>query len=468
MMMEIEKEPTGNDNAGEEDLKQLKNERVPEQGQEVNALTVDLTPTQTEITHKEQLSESKELAKLLELLTSDDKAETVLMLTDYFKIKKLENLFTFEEDPQKLSQEIWSIEEKIRTIKVPEDMPDATKSIRESLLSTVLSGKVSAEVILDRLNGEITVSKQAGEEVGDYENSDNLAAFFRVEGGVSSIYLYEKSMDNDNDPNHHFQHELGHIFAETGAIWDQEVFLSFLQAVAEMDDAKIAQIAEQASELSAIYNLIKNPDQAIFFRPYIKEKLSQLGSLEEGKLPQARITAAKEIIAEMTAFYLESADDELSYFNARLKYIGGDVVGLLKNTVGPADFDSFKEQNDLDGRKPTAKEVFEFIKGRPEFQADFQAQQSIIEKMESAFKDRGGNIKPISETMSAGETVSYADGDFGDTDQLLIKPGASGSISGGDHDSPAIGGQATPDSPLAMVWSAATGQKETFKTPLSQ
>lgn len=461
------REPTLHNNAGEEDLEQFVPRENPE-GQELDSSQeVEINPSQTELTHREQLSESGELAYLLELLKNDDKQAIISILTDYFKIKKLEKLFPFEEDPEKLSQEIWSIEGKIRTIKVPEDMPDATKSIRESLLSTVLSGKVSAEMILDRLNGEITVSKQAGEEVGDYENPDNLAAFFKVEGGVSSIYLYEKSMDDNNDPNHHFQHELGHIFAETGAVWDQEVFSDFLQAVATMDDAKISEMEEQAPELVAIYNLIKNHDQAVFFRPYIKEKLSQLGSLEEGQLPQARMTAAKEIIAEMTAFYLESADDELSYFNARLKYIGGDVVELLKDTVGPADFYSFKEENDLEG-KLTAKEVFEFIKGRPEFQADFQAQQSIIEKMKSAFKDRGGNIKPISETMSAGETVSYADGDFGDTDQLLIKPGASGSISGGDHDSPAIGGQATPDSPLAMLWSAATGQKETFKTPLSQ
>lgn len=426
---------------------------------------IGLAPSRLELAHQEGISETKELAKLLELIENDNPEEIIATLTDYFKIKQLNGLFQFEQDPQKLSQEIWSIEEKIRSIKTPDNMPDAPKIIRESLIATVLSGKVSAKAILDRLNGEITISNQAGKEVGNYTNPEKLAAFFTVESGVSSLYLYDNALSED--PEHHFQHELGHIFAETGAIWDQEIFLDFLQAVAEMDDAKIAQIGQQAPELAAIYNLIKNPDQAIFFRPYIKEKLSKLGSLDQEQLPQARITAAKEIIAEMTSFYLESANDELSYFNIRLKYLGGDAIELCKQMLTPERFDQFKEQYDLEGRKLTAAELFEFIKSTPEFQSDLLAQKKIIEKMQVAFENRGENIKPMSE-MTAETAAAYADEDLGDLDQLYFRS-STGGISGGDHDFSLSGGGGTQtESPLSLIWEIATGQKESFKTPFSQ
>jgi hypothetical protein len=466
-MMEMQ-EPTGETRDEQENLSQLESESSPPQ--EATTTKFNLAPTKAENNHNEELSESKELARLLALTTSDDPEESVALLANYFKIKKAEGLFAFEEDPERLAQEIRSIEEKIKTIEFSEDLKEEEKtgfenSVREALISTVLSGKVSAETILGRLNS-VTISKTAGEEIGEYDGDiGNLAAFFKVEAGVSSLYLYEKA--TSEDPTHHFQHEMGHIFAETGAIWDQEVFLNFLEAVSEMDEAKIKQIAEQAPELIAIYNLIKDPNQAIFFRPYIKDKLSELGSLEEGQLPQARMTAAKEIIAEMTAFYLESADSELSYFNARLQYLGGDAIELCKKIIMPEKLELLIDEGGSGTKKTlTTEEIFDFIKNTPEFKADFEAQRLIIAKMKNAFDNRGSNIKPMSETMATGETISYADENFGDDNQLIFRPGAGGSISGGDHDTSFGNGQ-SPESPLAMVWSTATGQKESLKTPLS-
>lgn len=424
---------------------------------------VETARVHDESVFQEQVLEASKLATYLEWITANTEfsgVDAIPQLTSYFKIKQRSpGIYNFAEAGT-LAQEIWSIEEKVRGVKAEGIKPETIKSIREGLFASVLSGKVGAKAILERLNGDIVISENPGDEVGNYQNPENLAAFFEIEGGISNVYLYQRPAEKDSTgQQHHLQHELGHLFAETGAIWEQGVFLDFLDAVSKMDDAKIAEIAEQAPELASIYHLVKNPQEAVFFRPYIQDKLAEISTLQGEAQEGARCTAAKEIIAEMTAFFIGSANSELSYFNARLEMVGGNTMELLRQVLSPERFDTFKEQYDLEGKSLTAEDVLDFIKSAPEFQAEFQAQKAFLTKMQDAFAQRGQNIKPMSETMKIKESMAYADEDFGDYDELYFTQ-AGGGISGGDHDSISSGGQTSQTgNPFSAVWDFVTGTK---------
>jgi len=419
-----------------------------------------------EFRRQEQICEAAALATYLEgITTALSEDEAIGQLTDYFEQKqKFPDLYNFAEAGT-LAREIWSIEEKVRAISAEGIKPEVRQSIRESLLAVVLSGKLSAEAVLERLNGRLAIAESPGDEIGDYQNPENLAAFFTVENDRSNVYLYGNFISEDSaKQRHHLQHELGHLFAETGAIWDQRVFLAFLNAVSTMDDAKIAEIAEQAPELANIYHLIKSPQEAIFFRPYIRDKLNALPELPDAQKSQARVTAAKEIIAEMTAFYLGSANSELSYLNARLAMVGDDTMELLRQILSPERFDTFKERYDLEGKSLGTEDVLDFIKSAPEFQAEFQAQETFLKKTEQAFAQRGNNIRPMGETMKIEESTAYADEYFDDWDELYFPP-ISGGISGGDRKFSYSGGQTSPTKdPITAIWDFITGNKEPSPT----
>lgn len=418
---------------------------------------------QKEVTHNEQISETAKLAAYLESISDSSEftgVDAIHQLTGYFKIKqKSLDLYQFA-PPEVIAGEIWKIEERVRDIAGKTKL-EAVRSIREGLLAAILSGKVSAEVILARLNGQIIISEKPGEEIGkykDHEDPANIAAFFTIKDGVSNVYLYQGFMnENPAIQQHHIQHEMGHLFAETGSIWPREQFLEFLDAVSTMDDSAIERITPEAPELASIYRMIKNPQEAVFFRDYIQRKLKEISTLPDAKKPQARVIAAKEIIAEMTAFYLGSADDELSYFNARLAMVGKDKVDLIKSILSPERLEAFNAQHDIE--QMTTQDVYDFIRSAPEFQLDFQMQQQFLAKMNQVFEQRGQDIRPMSETMQSDQHILYADGYLDDWD--TIPPPSSNAGLGQPL---STGGQAKSEEVFTKMWDFITGNKKVSST----
>ena len=412
---------------------------------------------QREAIHNEQISEASKLASYLESISDSSEftgVDATRQLAGYFRIKQRSlDLYQFA-PPETIAGEVWKIEEKVRAIS-GEVKPEIIRSIREGLLAAVLSGKVSAEAILDRLNGEIVISENPGEEIGEYKDPENIAAFFTIRDGVSNVYLYQGFInENPAIQQHHLQHEMGHLFAETGSIWSREQFLEFLDAVSTMDDRAIEEIAQEAPELASIYQMIKNPQEAVFFRDYIQRKLREVSSLPDAEKPQARVSAAKEIIAEMTAFYLGSADGELSYFNARLAMVTTDKMQLIKSILSPERLGEFNTQHDIE--KMTTQDVYEFISSAPEFQLDFQMQQQFLAKLNQAFEQRGQNIRPMSETIQPDQSVFYADGYLDDWDTVTSVPASAGI----GQSSPAAGEQGQNENPFAKLWDFITGSKK--------
>ncbi len=432
----------------------------PEQDVTADERVIETTESQAdkaELIYRAEISDIHAISNFLENLSNQfSPEEAISLLTSYFLQKQQRSeMFSFE-NPVKLAKEVWSIETRIRSIDVPSDKKEAISSIREGLLASILSGKISAQAVLSRLNGDIIISDSPGEETKDYEVDTKLAAFYTIDNGRSNIYLYESFFSQgERLQQHHLNHELGHLFAESGAIWEQRVFIEFLEAVGNKDDAKINSLAAEAPELVAVYQIINNPHEAIFFRPYIKSRLAK--ALESGN-PDDRIIAAREMIAEIIGFYLESANSEISFFNARLELSGMDAYEMCRTLLPPAKFDQLTEQYDLEGKSLTVEDAFEILRDLPEFEAEFKMQKFFLERLASSFENRGANIKPMEESMNVDRSVEYADEEFGDYDNLYQNHSGS-AISGGDHDTSASSGRQA-ENPFNTIWEFVTGGKK--------
>ena len=362
-------------------------------------------------------TESAELARYVGLSKQDNPAELTSSLRGYFDDRR--ELFNAQ-DPQALAQEIVNLEQSfIANIEAQIDAQfpslegakreQAIHSIREVLYSTILGGQLSFEKISNLISRGVVIKTIPGGEARSAAtgyDKDKMLALCRGDSNGTSIYLYESFIAADAaSQTHVLRHEIGHILTENGGIWSNDVLNAFYAAARNPTPETIGKFREYP-ELAEILKVLANPEnQGLIWNHYIRERLDALGKIEPSTRPAEQVKVANELLAEMTAYFMEYRQSEASYLSRRLQFVSRDDLEsyILKNTGVQS-----LEQLGLPAN-PSPQEIIRNLATRPELSTLFAANSAWYKKLNGSLMSGGKQVE-------AQNREFYDEDEFGDDD----------------------------------------------------
>jgi len=409
-------------------------------------------------------SEPRELAKSVDRFSHEGLDGA---LDSYFESKKAEGLFEFAE-AQELSSDIILIEQRIIVPikeKIALEFPDAEPKkieeaivgVREGLYSIVLSGHLTAEKLLSKI-GAIIIKKTPGAEFQEQSfDKTKAAAYYTLEGGQATIYLYGVFFENEGPDAkaHHVRHEISHILCESGDIWPQEVYYQFLEAAQYPTDENIQVISQTAPALAEILKVLREPQKhSAIWSKYIRGRLQAIESLPPDQQGKEKIQVARELVAEMTSYFLEYGKSEETYLGRRLQF--GEptaVVDYLKTQAGCSTREEFCAKYELSATA-TPQEILAAISDKEEFAPLLRANKLWFSHLKERFGERGKNIQS---GIPQEITQEYADDFFFEDDYEILSPASTGYL--GKEDNTAGLTAKKAENPIVAVWDFLTGRK---------
>lgn len=362
-------------------------------------------------------TESSGLAEYVGLSKQENPAELTSPLQGYFEGRR--DLFDAK-DPQALAQEIVNLEQSfIANIEaqIEAQFPSledgkkqqAIHSIREVLYSTILSGHLTVEKISKLINKGVVIKTVPGSEARSAAtgyDKDKILALCQGDSRGTSIYLYENFVTADADSQTHvLRHEIGHIVTENGGIWSNEALNAFYAAT-QNPTAETIENFRDYPELAEILKVLADPEnKGLIWNHYIRERLDALAKIESSSRPAEQVKVANELLAEMTAYFMEYHQSEASYLSRRLQFVSrSDLKSFIFKNTGVQSW----EQLGLSAN-PSAQEIMRNLAMRPELSTLFAANSAWYKKLTNAFAG-GGKL------VEAQNREFYDEDEFGDDD----------------------------------------------------
>jgi len=385
-------------------------------------------------------------------------------LVEYFRNKQKNGLYEFAE-PETLAQEVLEIDDRLiapleKQLKEQlgekyeaDKISQTINSLREALLSPILGGKLTAEKIISKINGGIFFKKKPGDEIGEGEfDPEKIAAYFLINGGKATVYFYETLLKEKPEAQAlHIRHELAHILAETGSIWEQKIYQNFIAAAQNPTSEAIASFSNYP-ELQEILKAINAPDTAKgVFRGYIKNCFKAIEeNPDETAKRRLRGELAREMVAEMIAAYLENGNSPEAFLNSRLRFANCNISEYCQEKTGLA-FDDLCRKYEITPENFNMSEFLEKFSEVPELSPLFRANKFWFEKLSRTFANRG---EAITDGIPSELKTEYLDEFFGIDDFEISTP-----IISKDNISPNIGGTGRTKNLFEIIWNFLTGQK---------
>lgn len=407
-------------------------------------------------------SEPRELAKSIDQFSQEGLDGA---LAGYFEKKRTEGRFEFAE-ARELADDIVLIEQRIiaplkERISTefpdakPEKIEEAVIGIREGLYSIVLSGHLTAEKLLSKISA-IEVKKTPGQEFQEQSfDPAKAAAYYTIEGGQATIYFYSVFFENEGPDAkaHHVRHEISHILCESGDIWPQEIYFQFLEAAQYPTQENIDAMARVAPALAEILKVLRDPNEhSTIWSRYIRSRLEAIKDLDPDKQGQEKVQVARELVAEMTSYFLEYGKSEQTYLARRLQFAEpGAVVDYLKTRGGGSTREEFCAKYGLPDTA-TPQEILAAISDKEEFSALLRANNLWFKHLQERFAERGKNI---ASGIPQGVEESYIDEYYFEDDYEYPPAPAAGFPAGKEDTAPA----AKPENPVVAIWDFLTGKK---------
>jgi len=370
-------------------------------------------------------SEARALAEFVTSpLKNAESKDLELSLVNYFKEKQKQGLYEGE-NPEQMARDILILEHKILS-QAEEQMEaqfagvDAAKrnqaiiSMREGLYCLILNGVLSGEKISDILNGGIQIKSEPGEEIkGEAFAKNEITAYFRVENGAATIYFYEKFLTLSPEAQSHVvRHEFAHTVAESGGMWPPSLYMSFLRASQNPTDEVIASFNEHP-ELACLLKVLQNPDQhATLWNNYVKKRLLALDKMEGEEQSKERVRIARELVAEMTAYYFEYGKSSESYLGRRLQFVTREDLDQYVQKISGKNLKQLSQELGF-SRKMSPAKIMQRLATVPEFAPFFADNQAWFEKLSETFANRGENFETDIPEDYEGANEDYFDpGDY--------------------------------------------------------
>lgn len=268
------------------------------------------------------LIEPRSLAKSLSVT-----GVTPEVLNTYLDAKK----DLFGTNPKELTQNLLLIEsrliapliQKLQLAKIPlEQQHETIESAREAFYGIVLNERLSAEQILNIFNGEIIVRDTPGAEIDEKYRLVDIYSYiaYNATSRKFDIYIYNKFFkEKGADKAFLLRHEFAHAAAYS--IWGKR-YTDFLEAAKNPHSALDS--FDDQPELREVLSLIANPRTSkLFFRGYISELLeASTQETDPAKIMELRTHAAQEIVADLTAHFLEGSASAAALIDFRSRYFG--------------------------------------------------------------------------------------------------------------------------------------------------
>ena len=309
-----------------------------------------------------------------------------------------------EENPELLAQDLMLVEsrlvapliDKLNSANVPETQKDETiASVREAFYGIVLNKKMTGEKLLEILNGEIIFKDQPGNEVE--ENHRNIDIYSYVTYDQSKkcfdIYIYNNFFkESGRGKAFLLRHEFSH--AAAFSIWGNQ-YTNFLEA-AKNPHSTINSFSK-TPELQQVLYFIANPSLAKpFFRPYISNLLQELETAQDpNRIIELRQHAAQEIVADLTAHYLEGSSSTGNLIDFRARYFSKNNEDMFKTILSVEGVSSKEEllaRYNIDPRTSSPDDIVKILSKSDKLSALFRLSTIWQESLAKKFENQGSNI----------------------------------------------------------------------------
>ena len=433
--------------------------------------------TEALIPQRSRNLESRELAKAMSSVVASPTKEGIAehlknhpeCLASMPKKDESGNDLTNEARSERLSEEILGVESKLIASFVaqvneaypnPDDtqkskITQAIESVREGVYSIIINGGFSGEKIQD-LIGEINFKSVQGEEVNEtaaIEKNEIVAYVQEGNDGKINIFVYASFLESGGQA-HVIRHEIGHALNESTNLWDKETFSLFMQCAKDPSNQEFSKLP---AELAEIVRLVNNPEShSSLWSGYITPILEKLATMPEGdEKADLKVIAAREIAADMTAFYLESDGSDETFFETRMQFSKENIVPYLQkvsNTNSPEELQRFCADRgaNINIQTINISELSSQLAKIPEFRPLFGLNSIFAQKMRSSLENRGEKIQKRELQPSVSHIDRYK----------LSSDTSRGTGSGptGEGNGDAYSGTSGGESGWSKVWGILTGR----------
>ena len=315
---------------------------------------------------------------------------------DVFSLESPEQVEEMAKELMKLENEIIApmIDGARKSGKSEEQIGNLTIGAREAFYEMVLNGTLSAEKIREAFDGQILFSEKPGVEFkSEHHNKDEIGAFLSWSGEKFNIHLYDALFaSSTRDIGFLFRHEFSHAAAPS--IWGMKYF-DFLE-VSKNPNTNTAKFAD-TPELQQVLFLVANPRLAKpFFRDYISDILSELETATDPqKIAELRQSAAKEIVADLTAHFLEGSQSADVFCTLRMRYLDQNPQKLLETVLeleGVASSDELLKKYFKPGEPITPNAIFDKLSTSIPLTPLIGTSKVWQERLAKLFENRGENL----------------------------------------------------------------------------
>ncbi|MFH1909818.1 MAG: hypothetical protein ABIJ72_01315 [bacterium] len=325
------------------------------------------------------------------------------LLKHYLEAKK--GVFSLESPEQvaEMAEQLMKLENEIITPmidgarksgKSEEQIGNLTIGAREAFYGMVLNGTLTVERIREVFDGQILFSQKPGAEFkSEHHNKDEIGAYLCWNGQKFDIHLYDALFaSSTRDIGFLFRHEFSHAAAPS--IWGMKYF-DFIEA-AKNPNTNTAKFAD-TPELQQVLFLVANPRLAKpFFREYISGILSELETATDPqKIAELRQSAAKEIVADLTAHFLEGSQSADVFCDLRMRYLDQNPQKLLETVLeleGVASSDELLKKYFKPGEPVTPNAIFDKLSTSIPLTPLIGTSKVWQERLTKLFEDRGANL----------------------------------------------------------------------------
>jgi hypothetical protein len=377
-----------------------------------------------------------------------------------------------EENPELLANDLMLIEnrlivpliEKLSSANVPETQKRETIiSVREAFYGIILNKSMSGEKFLEILNGEIIFQEQPGSEIEEKHQNLDIYSYVTYDQSKKcfNIYIYNNFFkESGKDKAFLLRHEFSH--AAAFSIWGERYF-DFLEA-AKNPHSSLSTFAN-TPELQQILYFIANPGLAKpFFRSYISNLLEELETSQDPiRIVELREHAAQEIVADLTAHYLEGSSTTGNLIDFRARYFSKndkEMFGTILSVEGVSSKEELLARYNIDPSACSPDEIIGILSKSDKLSALFRLSAIWQDALSKKFANQGSEIttqfinnidsQQITRYSNPPETATNVLGD-----EEVQEAVNNGSTTSGDGQTQSVGNA------LLGFWSLLTGRAST-------
>ncbi len=334
------------------------------------------------------------------------------VLVNYLESKQ--DVFAVE-NPEALAKQLMQVEsnliaplhQKLIDNKInAEQTAETIESAREAFYGMILNQRISSEKMLGILNGEIIVKDVPGDEVdAKYKNVDIYSyVAYDEKTNKFNIFIYNNFFkEKGADKAFLLRHEFAH--AAAFSIWGPK-YTSFLEA-AKNPHSGLESFSD-TPELKEILSLLANPTIAKpFFRNYISDLIvASQSETDPKKVMELRMHAAQEIVADMTAHFLEGAQNTSSLIDFRARYFSYNSEQLFETilqTEGVSTKEELMKRYNIDPKTSTPAQIVEALSKSDKLAGLFRLSDTWQKALNNKFRNSGAALTLATRSFASPE-----------------------------------------------------------------